>query len=78
MNPGGRIGHAELDFGGTTLTLCDEYPEHSIARPDPAAGTSVTLHLHIDNANEAIACGLAADPLCSTLPPTRFMGSAPE
>ena len=25
--PGGRIGHAELDFGGTTLMVCDEFPE---------------------------------------------------
>ena len=25
--PGGRIGHAELDFGCTTLRLADEFPE---------------------------------------------------
>jgi uncharacterized glyoxalase superfamily protein PhnB len=30
--PGGRIGHAELDFGGTTLMLSDEYPELGIRR----------------------------------------------
>ena len=58
--PGGRIGHAELDFGGTTLMLCDEYPEHGIVRPDPGAGTSVTLHLHVDNADKIIERGLAA------------------
>ena len=28
--PSGRIGHAELDFGGTTIMLCDEYPECGI------------------------------------------------
>jgi uncharacterized glyoxalase superfamily protein PhnB len=24
--PGGRVGHAELDFGGNTLMLSAEYP----------------------------------------------------
>ena len=58
--PGGRIGHAELDVGGTTLMLCDEYPEYGIRQPDPAAGTSVTLHLHVDNADALIERALAA------------------
>jgi uncharacterized glyoxalase superfamily protein PhnB len=52
--PGGRVGHAELDFGGTTLMLSDEYPEYNIRAPQPAAGTSVTIHLHVDNADEMI------------------------
>ena len=58
--PGGRIGHAELDFGGTTLMLCDEYPEYDIRQPDPTVGTSVTLHLHVDNADEVIERALGA------------------
>lgn len=58
--PGGRIGHAELDFGVTTLMLCDEYPEYGIRRPDPEAGTSVTLHLHVDDADAVIARAVAA------------------
>ena len=31
--PSGRIGHAELDFGGTTLMLSDEFPEYGIRGP---------------------------------------------
>ncbi len=58
--PGGRIGHAELDFGGATLMLCDEYPEYGITRPDPAAGASVTLHLHVDDADDTIERAIAA------------------
>ena len=27
VEPAGRVGHAELDFDGTTLMLADEYPE---------------------------------------------------
>ena len=39
--PGGRIGHAELDFGGTILMLSDEYPECGIRGPQPGTGTPV-------------------------------------
>lgn len=59
-DPSGRIGHAELLFGETTLMLCDEFPEYDIRQPDPAAGTSVTLHLHVDDADAVIARALAA------------------
>jgi PhnB protein len=52
--PSGRVGHAELDFGGTTLMLSDEYPEYNIKAPQPATGTPVTIHLHVDNADEMI------------------------
>ncbi len=58
--PGGRVGHVELDFGGTTLMLCEEYPEYDIRAPDPAAGTSVTLHIHVDDADVLIERALAA------------------
>ena len=58
--PGGRIGHVELDFGDTTLMLCEEYPEYGIRSPDPEAGTSVTLHAHVDDADAVIERALAA------------------
>jgi PhnB protein len=43
--PSGRIGHAELDLNGMTLMLCDE---------------SVTLHLHVDNADAMVQRALDA------------------
>ena len=49
--PGGRIGHAELSFGGTTVMLSDEYPEADIRGPQSIGGTSVSLHLHVENAD---------------------------
>ncbi len=49
--PGGRIGHAELDFDGTTLMLADEYPEYGIRGPQSVGQTTVTLHLHVDDAD---------------------------
>ncbi|QBE61834.1 VOC family protein [Pseudoduganella lutea] len=58
--PGGRIGHAELDFGGVTLMLSDEYPEYGIHGPRAAQSPPVTIHLHVDDADEVVAGALAA------------------
>jgi PhnB protein len=58
--PEGRIGHAELDFGGTTIMLSDPYPECGIVGPQADAGTSVTIHLHVDDADAAIDRAIAA------------------
>ena len=53
--PSGRVGHAELDFGGTTVMLADEFPEYNFKGPEAIGGTPVTIHLHVDNADEIIA-----------------------
>jgi uncharacterized glyoxalase superfamily protein PhnB len=58
--PGGRIGHAELDFGGTTLMLSDEFPEYGIHGPHTLGGTSLTIHLHVDDADALIQRAVAA------------------
>jgi len=59
VEPGGRIGHVELAIGGTTLMLCEPYPEFGIAPPDPAAASSTTLHVHVDDADATIQRALA-------------------
>lgn len=60
VEPSGRIGHAELDFGGHTLMLSDEFPEMHIGGPESVGGTSVMLHLHVDDADGVIARAVAA------------------
>jgi PhnB protein len=55
VEPSGRIGHAELDFGIATLMLSDEYPEYGIRGPRSIGGTSVSIHLHVDDADAALA-----------------------
>lgn len=58
--PGGRIGHAELEFGATTVMLSDEYPEYNILGPRAGAGTPVSIHIHVDNADELIGRAVSA------------------
>jgi PhnB protein len=72
--PTGRIGHAEVDLGGTTLMLCDEFPEYGIAAPQPGQRTSVTIHIHVDNADEVIERAVAAGATLETKPSDAFYG----
>jgi PhnB protein len=52
--PSGRIGHAELEFGGTTLMLCDEYPELGFVGPETIGATTLSIHLHVDDCDAMI------------------------
>jgi uncharacterized glyoxalase superfamily protein PhnB len=58
--PSGRIGHAQLDFDGATLMLSDEFPEYGIRGPASVGGTTLTIHLHVDDADAVIRDALAA------------------
>lgn len=58
--PSGRLGHAELDFGDVTVMLSDEYPEMNIVGPATIGGTTVSIHLHVDDCDAAIARAVEA------------------
>ncbi len=58
--PDGRIGHVELLFGETTVMLSDEFPEFGCHAPAAGAPSSVTIHLHVDDADATIASAVAA------------------
>ncbi len=60
VEPSGRVGHAELDFGCATLMISDEYPELAIVGPQSLGGTTMSLHLHVDDADAVIARAIAA------------------
>lgn len=51
--PSGRIGHAEIRIGPSTVMLCDEFPEHGIKGPLTLGGTSFSIHLHVDDVDRA-------------------------
>lgn len=72
--PGGRIGHAELDFGSTTLMLADEFPEFGIRGPASIGATSVTIHLHVDDADRTIDRAVGAGATLERPPKDEFYG----
>jgi PhnB protein len=58
--PGGRIGHAELEFGGMTVMLSDEFPECGIRSASAIGASPVTIHLHVDDADAMLAQAVRA------------------
>lgn len=52
--PSGRIGHAELLFGGATVMISEEYPELGIHAPRPGQSTTSALHLHVTDCDAMI------------------------
>jgi uncharacterized glyoxalase superfamily protein PhnB len=58
--PSGRIGHAEIKIGATTVMLADENPEHGIRGPRSLGGTSFAIHLHVADVDRAFAQAVAA------------------
>lgn len=73
-DPSGRIGHAELRFGDATLMLSDEFPEFGIKGPATVGGSTCTLHLHVDDADAAIAAAVAAGAELVLEPTDHFYG----
>ena len=61
--PDGKIMHAALRIGDSTLFLADEFPGHCNA-PAPDRQSPVTLHLYVEDAdavfNRAVAAGATA------------------
>jgi PhnB protein len=58
--PSGRVGHAEIRIGATTLMLSEEYPELGVVGPQALGGTTFSIHLHVDNADAWIARAVEA------------------
>ena len=58
--PDGRVGHAELQIGGSRVMLADEFPEIGFQGPLTLGGAGVHLHLYVDDADAAFERAIAA------------------
>ncbi|MEQ9329996.1 VOC family protein [Thalassobaculum sp.] len=74
VEPGGRIGHAELQIGPAILMLSAEFPEYGIRASDPQAAGGFALHLHVDDADATIAAAVAAGATVVRAPRDHFYG----
>ena len=67
--PGGRIMHAEVRIGNSTLMLSDENPERGYLSPKSRGGHTSSVMLYTEDVdatfNKAVAAGAKAD-----MPPT--------
>jgi PhnB protein len=68
--PEGKIGHAELKIGDSILMMCDEWPGMA-SSPQTVGGTSVTLHLYVQDVDTAYKKAIAAG--CTSTMPVQDM-----
>jgi PhnB protein len=67
--PDGRIGHAEVRIGDSVVMIADEHPEMDFLGPESRGGTTVSLHIYVENPDEIFAEAIQAGatelrPLC--------------
>ncbi|MCA9094544.1 MAG: VOC family protein [Planctomycetaceae bacterium] len=72
--PSGRIGHAELKIGPAVIMISEEYPEYGILGPESIGGTSVGMHLHVDNADELLDRAVKLGAKLTMPPQDQFYG----
>jgi PhnB protein len=58
--PYGRLMHALINIGDSMVMLVDEYPEYGSLGPKARNGTSVTLHMYVEDADKQFKQALDA------------------
>ena len=58
--PGGKLMHAAVRIGDSTLMLVDEMPEWGALGPKALKGSPVTIHLSVENVEAVVAQAVAA------------------
>jgi uncharacterized glyoxalase superfamily protein PhnB len=72
--PGGRIGHAEMQLGPSVLMLSDPYPEYGLPAPAGDQDIGCSIHLHVENADALAASAVAAGATLLMAPTDQFYG----
>ena len=51
-DPEGRVSHAEIRVGNSVIMIADEHPEMDFLGPKSRGGTTVSLMLYVDDADQ--------------------------
>lgn len=60
VEPGGKVGHAELEIGGMTISISDEYPDYGALSPKTIGGSPVKIHLDVTDVDAFAAQAVQA------------------
>jgi PhnB protein len=60
MMPDARLGHGEIRLGDSMLMLSDEFPEYGGKAPETLGGSSVSIHLYVEDVDAFFKRALAA------------------
>jgi PhnB protein len=58
--PNGKLMHASIQIGDSTVMLVDEAPEWGMLGPNALKGSPVTIHLYVDDVDAVVARAVAA------------------
>ena len=79
---GKRLMHSEINVAGARIFVMDDFPEHrgqhgvdAVFPPDQIKGTSVTMHLEVDNCDAAIKRAKDAGATVTLEPWDSFWGA---
>jgi PhnB protein len=72
--PDGKIGHAELEIGDSLIMLADEAPDMGARGPRAVGGTSVTLHVYVEDADGVFESAIQAGAKALSPVEGRFYG----
>jgi PhnB protein len=53
-DPGGKIGHAEIQIGDSRVMLADEYPEMGFKSPRAYGGSPMNMHMYVENVDGVV------------------------
>ena len=58
--PNGSIGHAEIQVGDSRIMLADEHPNMGFVGPQTLGGSSITIHLYVEDVDNVFGKGIQA------------------
>jgi PhnB protein len=59
-SPGGRVGHAEVKIGDSSVMLADEFPEMGIVGPEALGGSPISILLYVEDVDACFSRAIAA------------------
>ena len=58
--PGGKVGHAEIRIGNSTIMLADEAPEMGARSPETIGGSPISILLYVEDVDAVFKQAVAA------------------
>jgi PhnB protein len=72
--PSGRIGHAEIDIGGSRVMLADEHPDIGAHGPGAYGGSPISIHLYATDVDGMMKKAAAAGATVKSPAEDKFYG----
>jgi PhnB protein len=72
--PDGRIGHAELEIGGSLLMLADAFPQFATRPPSELGGTSASIFMYVEDVDAVVKKAVDAGATITTEVADQFWG----